>query len=659
MGNEVSFTADDVNGAIATVYGAVGGAMYSFGVKGLGYSVGAMGVTESVEIIEAYKSGIPGEVQIQSAGWLGGLVGAANGTALGAKILGTVSGSWIGALVGGAVGGYFGAKYGEVALEKIAKHVYEGGLSGHPNSFPDAYENVPLEELTWSQILHGIDLGTVDFGTRCIEAKTLVLRESGERGSIDNIVIGDVVLSFHSFAENGRGALFPKKVLRTFTNITEEWLRLTWSEIGEAKELVTTPSHQFLAAHGGFREIESLVAGGQGTIVLADGSEAEVSADRIVYSAETAEMFEQAEGYVYPENGNLALKPVYKKGCKTYNFEVEDFHTYVAGGVRVHNDSYNNGTGFEYPGWEQLDGQATVELSNGGLMPLNGNLVIGYRFGQAETYRNTPTAIAESVAFGMGAAGASGTDIAFASWREQTLHRQTAKQKDAGLLPEPITDPHEFSKIEAAIKHARNKGESVAAASGADQNSGQDPEGARVDTSQSRTTGQGTGGLGDYDNNGVVSAKEFRRAEQEDLYDTKKTKKSGGESDTSTKPVLLDLDGDGLEVMALDRSTVFLDTGGDGFLHRTAWAGEGDGVLYFDPDGRNEITEKRQFVFTEWDPTATSDLEALASVFDSNGDGVLNLGDTDFGKFKVMVTLADAARRCPKRWPNSASPSST
>ncbi|MCK7615113.1 FG-GAP-like repeat-containing protein [Roseibium sediminicola] len=108
-------------------------------------------------------------------------------------------------------------------------------------------------------------------------------------------------------------------------------------------------------------------------------------------------------------------------------------------------------------------------------------------------------------------------------------------------------------------------------------------------------------------------------------------------------PVMLDLDGDGLEVTALDRSTVFLDTGGDGFLHRTAWAGEGDGVLYFDPDGREEITEKRQFVFTEWDPTATSDLEALASVFDSNGDGVLNASDTDFAKFKVMVTLADGS----------------
>ena len=67
-----------------------------------------------------------------------------------------------------------------------------------------------------------------------------------------------------------------------------------------------------------------------------------------------------------------------------------------------------------------------------------------------------------------------------------------------------------------------------------------------------------------------------------------------------------------------------LITGGSGLLHRTAWAGAGDGVLFHDPDNTGEITEKRQYVFTEWDPTATNDMEALRAVFDSNGDGVLD-----------------------------------
>ncbi|WP_305985670.1 DUF4214 domain-containing protein, partial [Roseibium sp. MMSF_3544] len=208
----------------------------------------------------------------------------------------------------------------------------------------------------------------------------------------------------------------------------------------------------------------------------------------------------------------------------------------------------------------------------------------------------------------------------------------------------------DFSRFEASIKHGREKGRDYAAAasSASNRDSGRDVEGSKVDTSRSWETGVGKGGLGDYDNDGEVSAREFNRAEAEGRYGNSSGNndsdgESGGGGGGQGKPVLLDLDGDGLEVTALDRSSVFLDTEGDGFLRRTAWAGEGDGILYFDPDGRDEITEKRQFVFTEWDPTATSDLEALASVFDSNGDGVLSSSDTDFTKFKLMVTNADGS----------------
>jgi hypothetical protein len=106
------------------------------------------------------------------------------------------------------------------------------------------------------------------------------------------------------------------------------------------------------------------------------------------------------------------------------------------------------------------------------------------------------------------------------------------------------------------------------------------------------------------------------------------------------QPILLDLDGDGVQITELNRSTKFID-GGEGLLHRTAWAAAGNGVLFFDPDGRNAITEKRQYVFTEWNPTASGDLEALRSVWDTNGDGKLTAADTEFAKFKVLVTNAD------------------
>jgi len=79
-------------------------------------------------------------------------------------------------------------------------------------------------------------------------------------------------------------------------------------------------------------------------------------------------------------------------------------------------------------------------------------------------------------------------------------------------------------------------------------------------------------------------------------------------------------------VTELSQPTQFVD-GGDGLDHRTAWAGVGDGVLFFDVGGDGAITEQREYVFTEWDPTAASAREALRSYFDTNGDGKLDAND--------------------------------
>ena len=108
------------------------------------------------------------------------------------------------------------------------------------------------------------------------------------------------------------------------------------------------------------------------------------------------------------------------------------------------------------------------------------------------------------------------------------------------------------------------------------------------------------------------------------------------------RPVLLDLDGSGVKITELDKSSQFV-IGKDGLQHRTSWAATGDGVLFYDPDGRNAITEERQYVFTEWNPTAKGDLEALRSIWDTNGDGKLSAADAEFAKFKVMVTNADGS----------------
>ncbi|MGR9181457.1 hypothetical protein ACU8L2_01180 [Rhizobium leguminosarum] len=95
--------------------------------------------------------------------------------------------------------------------------------------------------------------------------------------------------------------------------------------------------------------------------------------------------------------------------------------------------------------------------------------------------------------------------------------------------------------------------------------------------------------------------------------------------------------GTGLNIDSLSSSSHFVDLDGDGYQHRTAWAGTGTGVLVFDADGDGKISRSSEFAFTEWDSSATSDLEALKHVFDTNGNGKLDAGDAQWSKFRVEV----------------------
>jgi hypothetical protein len=83
---------------------------------------------------------------------------------------------------------------------------------------------------------------------------------------------------------------------------------------------------------------------------------------------------------------------------------------------------------------------------------------------------------------------------------------------------------------------------------------------------------------------------------------------------------------------------------GNGRQHLTAWAGPGNGVLFYDPTGTGQLTQANQIIFTDWDPTAHSDMQALLDVFDTNHDGALDAGDANFADFYVMETNADGTQ---------------
>ncbi|WP_395022610.1 beta strand repeat-containing protein, partial [Dongia sp.] len=64
----------------------------------------------------------------------------------------------------------------------------------------------------------------------------------------------------------------------------------------------------------------------------------------------------------------------------------------------------------------------------------------------------------------------------------------------------------------------------------------------------------------------------------------------------------------------------------------------------FDAQNDGKIDQKNEIVFTEWDKSAKSDMQALRSVFDTNQNGKLDSGDAQFSQFKVWVTNADGTR---------------
>ncbi|WP_339774682.1 S8 family serine peptidase [uncultured Thalassospira sp.] len=116
-------------------------------------------------------------------------------------------------------------------------------------------------------------------------------------------------------------------------------------------------------------------------------------------------------------------------------------------------------------------------------------------------------------------------------------------------------------------------------------------------------------------------------------------------SSVGAPPVVLDLDGDGFDLVQLENSAVFYDLDNDGYLENTGWAGASDGILALDlaadgtagPDG--VISRADEIVFTFHADGTTSDLEALAVAFDSNQDGKLTSEDARWSEFRVWRDL--------------------
>ena len=106
-------------------------------------------------------------------------------------------------------------------------------------------------------------------------------------------------------------------------------------------------------------------------------------------------------------------------------------------------------------------------------------------------------------------------------------------------------------------------------------------------------------------------------------------------------PLMLDLDGDGLELSRAGAQILF-DHNADGIRTGTGWIGADDGILVRDLNGNGTIDSGRELFGTETIKSngkkATSGFDALADL-DSNKDGQFTSADAAWNQVKVWRDL--------------------
>lgn len=99
-------------------------------------------------------------------------------------------------------------------------------------------------------------------------------------------------------------------------------------------------------------------------------------------------------------------------------------------------------------------------------------------------------------------------------------------------------------------------------------------------------------------------------------------------------PIVIDLAGDGFDLVSASASQVYADINADGWIDRIGWIGAGDALLGLDRDGDGLIRSMEEISFVGDIAGAQSDLEGLAA-FDSNANGLLDAGDARFAHFML------------------------
>lgn len=374
---------------------------------------------------------------------------------------------------------------------------------------------------------------------QCFPADTKIRLVDGTSISIQDIASGQAVASFDE-ASALQLELTGSRVSMLFENVADQFIELSFADpqSGQQKFITSTIGHVFLTVDGKWKRLcdminqshvfgssndlvevdfsqdrkstlppshkiaEHAAFAGETQIVLADGSIVDAVAYSVKYTVATADLYEQAEMFVARTEHGLAIEPEFITGWKTYNFEVESTHTYIAEGVRVHNTS-----GF-------------------------GTSV----YGVDASFAGTGLAAINDVLSGAASARAGGVDsFAYSA----TASEPTAVGYDASTG---------WTSVTSTTTDGRAVNTVTTLSGLTTVNYGSDPFGGG-------TTGGLTGAISGFVSAVAEAVSGLFSPESE----------SGG----AGKPILIDLDGDGVEVLPENENFVLFDFDDDGFQERT------------------------------------------------------------------------------------------
>ena len=100
-------------------------------------------------------------------------------------------------------------------------------------------------------------------------------------------------------------------------------------------------------------------------------------------------------------------------------------------------------------------------------------------------------------------------------------------------------------------------------------------------------------------------------------------------------PLVIDMDGDGIELSALNGAgSAYFDIDNDGFAEASGWVKGGDALLVTDRNNNGKIDNQSELFGN--DATYANGFTNLKT-FDSNNDGKITSADKDFAKLKVWI----------------------